>query len=62
MKCMSSSEVRVAEETLSGYDLSEKEMVKALALIEKRAQDTSLPFKAYTAAHNAASEVVNQRK
>lgn len=62
MKCVSESELAIVEETLECYDLNDDEVKIALALVEARAQDTSLPFKAYSAAHTAGATVVRERK
>lgn len=62
MKCMTQGDISVVEETVDSYELSTKELVKVMMLVEHRAMDTSLPFSAYNAAHTAAAKVVSERK
>ncbi len=62
LRCVSQSEINVVHETINCYDLTEKEIKKVFDLVEQRAMNTSLPFKAYNAAHSAASKVITERK
>lgn len=62
MRCVSGFELAVVDETLELYDLTAQELAHVYALVEQRAMDTSLPFKPYSAAHTAASQVMGARK
>lgn len=56
MRCVSGFELNTIETVFSQYELTDSQFAAALDLVEARAMDTSAPFKAYDAAHAAASE------
>lgn len=58
----SGDEWRTIEEVMEFSEITPKEEGRVRALLEIRARDTSLPFRAYHAAHVACAQVVRERQ
>lgn len=54
-------ECRTIEETMENCGITPKEEARVRELLEIRARDTSLPFRAYHAACAACAQVVGER-
>ncbi|MGV2866345.1 hypothetical protein [Achromobacter sp. AGC39] len=54
-------EWRTIEEVMEFCEITPKEEIRVRQLLEIRARDTSLPFRAYHAAHVACAQVVRER-